>query len=77
MVYNITTKIIVSRIKPLLDKIISSNQCSFILGHSPTDNSIIVQETIHSFNRAKGGTCHMMLKIDLEKAFDRLEWVLH
>lgn len=56
-----------------MHKIISLNQYSFIPGCRATDNSIIVQEAIHSFNKNNSKKGHMMLKIDLEKAFDRLE----
>lgn len=39
-----------------------------------TDNSIIVQETISHFQKMKGKKGNMILKINLEKAFDRIEW---
>ena len=38
------------------------------------DNAIIVQELIHSMAKKKGRTRVMTIKLDLEKAYDCLEW---
>ena len=38
------------------------------------DNAIIVQELIHSISRKKGAVGYMAIKLDLEKAYDKLEW---
>lgn len=38
------------------------------------DNVVIAQEIIHTINRKKGKVGYMVVKIDLEKAYDRLEW---
>ena len=73
-VYKIITKVIVARIKPYLDSMISPYQAAFIPGRRGMDNSIIVQEIIHSISRSKGGKGHMAIKIDLEKAYDKIEW---
>ena len=37
------------------------------------DNAIIVQEVIHTLRKKKGNVGYIMLKIDLEKAYDKLE----
>lgn len=72
-IYKIITKIIVHRMRHLLPNLINPTQSSFIPGHRAVINAIFVQELIHSFHRQKGQTENMMIKIDLEKAFDRLE----
>ena len=74
MVYKIITKVIVARIRPHLDSMISPYQAAFILGRRGTDNTIILQEIIHSMGRSKGGKGYMAIKIDLEKAYDKIEW---
>ncbi|XP_061375671.1 uncharacterized protein LOC133317799 [Gastrolobium bilobum] len=74
VVYKIITKIIVGRLKDLLPRIVSLNQCSFIKGRQGFDNVIIVQEVIHSMRVKKGSQGWMMIKVDLEKAYDRLDW---
>lgn len=38
------------------------------------DNAIIIQELVHFISRKKGKEVVMAIKIDLEKAYDRLEW---
>lgn len=72
--YKIITKIIVNRIRPLIDQIISPNQSSFISCRSTTDNIIITQEILHTLRHKKCKLGGMILKIDLEKAFDRISW---
>lgn len=39
-----------------------------------TDNVIIAQKIIHSLGQKKGRVGYMALKIDLEKAYDKIEW---
>ena len=38
------------------------------------DNAIIVQEIIHSMSKTRGRSEYMAIKIDLEKAYDHMEW---
>ena len=45
-----------------------------MLGRKGIDNAIIVQELIHLINRRKGTVDYMGIKIDLEKAYNMLEW---
>jgi hypothetical protein len=73
-VYKIVTKIIVNRIRPLLSNLVSPFQAAFIPGRRGVDNVIIAQELIHSLHKKKGRKCQFILKVDLEKAYDRLEW---
>jgi len=74
VVYKAITKSIVNRIKPVLAKLIAPTQSSFVPGRQITDNIIIVQEMLHSMRRKKGSKGFMAIKIDLEKAYDRLRW---
>ncbi|KAK9997319.1 hypothetical protein SO802_022005 [Lithocarpus litseifolius] len=72
-VYKIITKILVARIRPFLDKLISPYQAAFVLGRKGMDNVIIAHELIHTISRKKGNVGYMVIKIDLEKAYGRLE----
>ena len=74
MVYKVILKIIVARLRPYLDKLISPMQTAFVPGRKGIDNIIIAQEIIHGLGKKKGRTGYMALKIDLEKAYDKLEW---
>ena len=73
-IYKIITKIIVARIRPHLEYLVSPFQTAFVPGRRGADNVIIVQELIHSIGRAKGRKGYMAIKIDLEKAYDKIEW---
>ena len=42
-------------------------------GRRGADNVIIVQELIHTIGRIKGRKGFMAIKIDLEKAYDKIE----
>lgn len=62
------------RLKTLMSKLIGPAQASFIPGRLSTDNIVIVQEAVHSMRRKKGKKGWMLLKLDLEKAYDRIRW---
>ncbi|WJX23885.1 hypothetical protein P8452_13067 [Trifolium repens] len=74
VIYKIITKVIVNRIKPLLNDIISPYQSSFIPGRTIHHNIIVAQEMMHAMAKMKGKKMFMSIKIDLEKAYDRLNW---
>uniref|UniRef100_A0A2N9F8F6 RNase H type-1 domain-containing protein n=1 Tax=Fagus sylvatica TaxID=28930 RepID=A0A2N9F8F6_FAGSY len=73
-IYKVVTKIIVNRVRPLLDKLVSPYQTAFVPGRRGVDNVIIAQELIHSLYKKQGREGQFILKLDLEKAYDRLEW---
>lgn len=49
----VVTKLLANRIKLLMAKIISAQQCSFAPGHHTTDNIVIAHEALHSMGRKK------------------------
>lgn len=68
------TKVIVFRLKQIMDKIINPLQASFVPGRQAADNILITQEFIHSFKKFKANTGGIMVKIDLENAYDKVDW---
>ena len=70
----VVTKLIVTRIRPMLPRLISPLHTTFVLGGKGVDNAIIVQEMIHYMSKKKGSSGVMAIKIDLEKAYVHLEW---
>ena len=72
--YKIISKILEDRIKPILNRLICPTRTAFVLGWSIHDNSVLIREVIHSLKRKKGSQGWMGLKIDLQKAYDRLNW---
>ena len=73
-VYKIVTKILVARIRPLLNRLVSPVQTAFVPGRRGTDNVLIAQELFHALDKKKGKMGFMAVKLDLEKAYDQLEW---
>ena len=74
IVYKIITKILANRLKFLLPKIISPLQTTFVPNRNIQDNTILAHELLHSFKNEKGKGGFMFLKLDMEKAFDKMEW---
>ena len=68
------SKILVLRMKHLMPNLVSPSQTAFFAGKRGTDNVIVAQELLYAMERMKGRTGYMIIKIDLEKAYDRLEW---
>lgn len=57
-----------------MPNLISPSQTTFVAGRRGIDNVITAQEILYSMERMKGRTGYMIIKIDLEKAYDRMEW---
>ncbi|OMO90964.1 reverse transcriptase [Corchorus capsularis] len=72
--YKLITKVLVNRLRPLLDNLVGPLQSSFIPGHQAADNVFIAQEMIHTIRRSRSKLGLMAIKIDLEKAYDRVRW---
>ena len=72
VIYKIISKVISNHLKPLLPLIISLEQAGFVEGRQILDGIILVHETIHSLKASR--TPGMHLKLDLSKAYDKLNW---
>lgn len=73
-VYKLVAKVIVGRLKEAWKLLISPYQASFVHGRQSIDNVILCQEFVHSMKRKKARKGSVIIKLDLEKAYDRLEW---
>ncbi|KAK6786278.1 hypothetical protein RDI58_014803 [Solanum bulbocastanum] len=75
-IYKIITKIIGARLKKYLPSIISHNQSSFVGSRHIVDNVVFAHECIHVLkNKMRGNNKFMALKLDIAKAYDRVEWI--
>ena len=68
-------KILVSRLRPLLANLVSPCQSAFIPNRWIAENQLIVQELLHSFKRKKVKGGFVAVKFDLQKAYDRVNWM--
>lgn len=57
----------------ILPDLIAPFQSSFVPGRQIIDNIVVVQEMIHTMRNRKVGKGLMLIKLDLEKAYDRLD----
>ena len=73
-VYKIVSKILVERIRPYLNKLVSPFQTAFVLRRKGLDNVLVAQELFYALDKKKGKEGYMTIKVDLEKAYDRMEW---
>lgn len=74
VVVKAVTKVIANRLKSLMPKLITPTQSSFIPGRQAADNIVLAQEVLHSMRKRVGKKGWMAIKVDLEKAYDRINW---
>lgn len=73
-VYKLISKIVVGRLKDALKVLISPFQASFVPGCPSIDNVVVCKEIVHSMKHTKAKKGSFVIKLDMEKAYDRLEW---
>ncbi|XP_071912962.1 uncharacterized protein [Coffea arabica] len=75
VLYKIISKVITNRFKHVLNYCISCPQSAFVHGRQILDNVLIAHEVIHFLkNKRTGRDGYMAIKIDMAKAYDRVEW---
>lgn len=72
--YKVITKILAQRLRVVMGALVNPCQSSFIPNRQSRDNIIVAQEVFHSMRRRTGKKGWMAIKIDLDKAYDRLSW---
>ena len=74
IIYKIISKLLVDKLRPLLDKLIAPAQSAFIPNRWIAENQIIVQEILHGFKTQKTNPGLMAIKLDLQNAYDKVNW---
>lgn len=65
-----------NHLKHVLPRLISREQCCFVTGRSTFDNIITLQKVAHSINREFNNPFWILVKIDIDKTYDTLSWVV-
>ncbi|KAK4384337.1 hypothetical protein Sango_3070900 [Sesamum angolense] len=73
VIYKVITKILVSRIREILELLISPSQNAFVPGRLFSDNVLLAQELFSGYNQCRLPP-RCALKVDLRKAYDTVEW---
>ena len=75
VVYKLVSKILANRLKNFLPQIIIENQSAFLSERLITDNVLVAFKLMHYLeHKKKGKENFMVVKLDMSKAYDRVEW---
>ena len=75
VLYKIFSKVLANRLKKILPKIITEHQSAFTKDRLISDNILVAFETLHCLQKYNSKTHDFMaLKLDMSKAYDRVEW---
>jgi len=72
--YKIIARILVNRMRPILQRLIHPCQSAFVPNRAIHDNILVAHEIMNKFRHSKGKRGYVALKLDMEKAYDRIEW---
>lgn len=75
VLHKIITKLICERLKLVLPDIIFPSQSAFVVGRNIMNNVLLCQDLVKGYKK-KQGQKGCLMKIDIRKAYDTVEWSL-
>jgi hypothetical protein len=75
VIYKTCSKVLANRMQCFLDEIISEEQSAFVPGQRITDNVLTAYGCTHYLKRKKGENGACVIKLDMAKACDQVEWI--
>jgi hypothetical protein len=76
VIYKVVAKCLVNRLRLNLGELVSPNQSAFVPGRLITDNALIAFECLHFIeHNKKEDSNYCAYKLDLSKAYDRVDWM--
>jgi hypothetical protein len=70
--FKVFPKLLIDRLSPVADRVISDSQTVFIKGRNILEGVVILHEVLHEFRRS--GKKGVLFKINFEKAYDKVRW---
>ena len=72
-IYKVISRILVSRLQPMLPDFIVPNQTAFVKDRLLVKNTVLASELVNGYHK-RGGVKRITIKVDIAKAFDTLSW---
>ena len=75
VVSKMVSKVLANKVKGILPNIISDAQSAFIPDRLIADNTALAYKMLHRLrNKRQEKVDHMVIKLDISKAYNRVEW---
>ena len=76
ILYKLISKVLANQLKSLLPYVVSKSQSAFQPDKAISDNILVAFETLHHMKMKKSSEeGYMAMKLDMSKAYDRVEWI--